>query len=166
MTYADALAVFNGSAGEYIGAGVSREAYRIGNSVYKVECNDNSRGVNYSEAAASAFMRENFKLPGVLWLNFILHRMPDDSFISESLYVPESGESLYFHRMYYHLFRLAQDVGIGDFGASNVRVFKGFLIPIDLGYWALTGKKFWDPNTWVDEWARHRYYQDDAEQWQ
>jgi hypothetical protein len=164
MSYSEALSVFNGSAGEFIGAGVSRDAYRIGSSVYKVEY-DNSRGVNYSEAAASAFMRENFKIPGILWLNFILHRMPDNSFISESPFIPETSESLYYHPQYTFLFRLAQSVGIGDFGANNVRVFKGFLIPIDLGYWALTGKRFWEPDTWITEWERKRFAQDDAEQW-
>lgn len=166
MSYANALAVYDGSAGEFIGSGVSRHAYLVGNSVYKVENEyGGGRGVNYSEAAASAFMRENFKIPGILWLNFILHRMPDDTFISESPFIPETVANLYNHPAYSFLFRLAQDLDIGDFGVNNVRAFKGFLIPIDLGYWALTGKKFWEPDTWVSTWERKRFWQDDAEQW-
>lgn len=159
MSWDKAFAVYNGSAGEFIGAGVSRNAYRLGGEVYKVENPFGSQGVNYSEAAASAFLRENFKIPGVLWPNFIIHTMPDGEQVSESIYVPAT-EGIYNHPMYKHLFRLAQSLEIGDLGVGNVRMFKNFLVPIDLGYWGLTGKKFWDPNEWVHTWERRRYYQD------
>lgn len=164
MSWDRAFAVHNGSAGEFIGAGVSRDAYLVGNEVYKVE-SPFSQGVNYSEAAASAFLRENFKIPGIIWLNFILHTMPDGSVISEAPYIPPS-EGIYNHPQYSFLWKLAKDLDIGDLGPNNIRVFKNFLIPIDLGYWGLTGKKFWEPNTWIQMWERRRYWQDDAEQWQ
>jgi len=165
MSWDRAFSVWNGSAGDFIGSGVSREAFRIGGEVYKVE-NDyyatNGSRINYFEAAASAFLRENFKIPGVIWPNFKIHTMPDGSEISESIYVPKEVATyppIGIDRKMTWLFNNLQirDAAWG----INVFYYKGFVIPIDLGYWALERKAFWDPNEWVRDWESTRRWQEE-----
>lgn len=166
MSWENAFRVWNGSAGNFIGAGVSRNAFRIGSEVYKVE-NDyyatNGSRINYFEAAASAFLREHYKIPGVIWPNFTIHTMPDGSEISESFYVPHDVVDYPPVGIDRKMTRLFNFLEIRDAAwGINVFYYKKFVIPIDLGYWALERKAFWKPEVWVKDWESHRRWEEEA----
>lgn len=139
----------NNDTWEYLGAGVSREGFlhKPTATVYKVPFGlygDNSR-VNFEEAAASAWLRENYKIPGVIWPEFTIHKVCD-AWISEVAYfksdaVMDFNDSRYawINDLFYSL-RL-RDVYVNN---SNVKFCKGFIIPIDLGYWALSEERPWE----------------------
>lgn len=172
MSYANALSVWKyHTVGthtffpEYIGAGVSRTAYRVESEVYKVETNFYAAGrINYFEAAASAFLREHYKIPGMIWPNFIIHTMPNGDEVSETFYVSRDQHQNPPYGLMRRIDRLFWDLGINDMGwGNNIFYVKGHAIPIDLGYWPLDRKRFWDPQEWVDHWENMRQWQEREE---
>ena len=141
--------VVNDSDWEYLGAGVSRVGYlhKPTATVYKVPFGlytDNSR-INYEEAAASAYLRENYKIPGIIWPEFTIHNIAA-AWISEVAYFENDSEMDMNDPRYQWINTLFMSLGMNDLwiNHSNVKFCKGFVIPIDLGYWALTEERPWE----------------------
>lgn len=135
----------------YLGEGVSRMAFRslIDGQVYKIPTGYGNKTINLHEAACSAYFRQNFRRPGIIWPDFKVHKVfyrDDDPeafvWVSEVMFVEDDNSvSIYVKN---RVLSLLYSIGVGDAGSSNVFSCKGFVIPIDLGYHALCS---------IDPWA-------------
>jgi hypothetical protein len=148
-----------------LGCGVSRQVYLHvpTGKAYKVPFqHGNNSHVNLHEAAVSAWFRQNYKFPGVIWPDFIVHDV-DGQWVSEVTYFENDGSVPQAVARRFEKF--LGEAGISD-ACWNVNIFscKGFMVPIDLGYHALCGVSPWDPNYWVQYWEQQRSWEDDGEE--
>lgn len=149
----------------YLGSGVSRQVYLHipTGKAYKVPglYNDRHSFVNYHEAATSAWFRENYKIPGVIWPDFIVHDV-DGTWVSEVTFFDHDGSvpNTVMRRFETWL----MDAGVSD-ACAGVNVFscKGFIVPIDLGYYGLCGVSPWDPEYWIARWDGMRKWEDETD---
>lgn len=138
--------------GIHLGSGVSREVWKSNRDgkAYKIPFAFERSDLNLHEAACSAFFRQTFPLPGIIWPDFVCHEVADGVWVSEVTCFVDDATSVSAKTMDWFT-TLLSELGIADAAPRrNIFSCNGFIVPIDLGYHALVDSNPWEPKYWFD----------------